>query len=316
MFGFNGHVARCLDAGGAPQYPCYSGAPNLDDVSKGDGDSFKFSVSYSLNDDKMVYATYSEGFRAGGVNRANVPGVPKHEPDFVDNYEFGWKTTWLNGQMRLNGAAYLLEWDNFQFSFLDQAISPLTIIQNVDQARTVGAEFDLVYAATDDLMLTFAGSYNDAKLEEPFWSFDEDRVDGLPADAPADTEMPFVPELQVTATGRLNIDFGSLPGYVQAAIAYTDESWDLLEVALRQQQPSYTIVNLAAGIGGEAWSLDLFLDNVTDERAQIVRYYRDYADPLGVLVHDSTIVTNRPRTIGVRYGRKCVTSAPDRKSVV
>jgi outer membrane receptor protein involved in Fe transport len=305
LFGFNGFSGRCA-IGGVPQYPCITGNPNLDDVSDGDGDTLKLSVNYSVADGKMFYVTYSEGFRAGGVNRARLAGqeVPKYEPDFVDNYEFGWKTSWLDGRMRLNGAAYLLEWDNFQFSFLDQSISPLTIIQNIGQAETVGAEFDLAYAATDRLTLTLAGSYNDAELQEPFWTDDDDRIAGDPPTAAAGAEMPFVPKIQATATGRLDVNYGNLPGYVQAAVAYTDDSWSLLNDALRQVQPSYTIVNLATGVGGENWTIDLFLDNVTDERSQHTRYHRDYADPLGVLFHDSTIGTNRPRTIGLRYGHR------------
>jgi outer membrane receptor protein involved in Fe transport len=306
LFGFNGFSGRCADDNGVPQYPCITGAPNLDDVSEGDGDLFKLSFNYNVTDDKMLYATYSEGLRAGGVNRARLAGqiVPKYAPDYVDNYEVGWKTTWLDGRMRFNGAAYLLEWDNFQFSFLDQAISPLTIIQNIGQAETVGTEFDLAFSATDRLMLTLAGSFNDAELQESFWTSQEDRMNGLPATAAAGAEMPFVPKIQLTATGRLDVSFGDLPGYVQAAVAYTDDSWSLLDDALRQLQPSYTIVNLAAGVGGDNWAVDLFVDNATDERSQHTRYHRDYADPFGELFHDSTIGTNRPRTIGLRYGRR------------
>jgi len=306
LFGFNGFSGRCADASGVPQYPCFSGAPNLDDVSDGDGDLFKLSFNYRVDDDKMVYLTYSEGFRAGGVNRARLAGdiVPKYDPDFVDNYEFGWKTTWLDSRLRFNGAVYFLQWDNFQFSFLDQAISPLTIIQNIGSAETLGTEFDLAFAATDKLMLTVAGSYNDAELQESFWTDDDDRIAGLDPTAAAGAEMPFVPKIQLTATGRLEVSYGDLPGHIQAAVSFTDDSWSLLDDALRQLQASYSIVNLSAGVHGDAWGLDLFIDNATDERSQNTRYHRDYADPFGVLFHDTTIGTNRPRTIGVRYGRR------------
>lgn len=304
--GFNGPSSRCFDASGVPQFPCITGNPNLDDVSEGDGDLFKFSVNYSLDDDKMIYVMFSEGFRAGGVNRARTAGqiVPKYQPDFVDNYEFGWKTSWLDNRMRFNGAVYFLEWDNFQFSFLDFAVSPLTIIQNIGQAETTGVEFDLAFAATDKLMLTLAASYNDAELLESFWTDNDDRIAGLPPTAAAGAEMPFVPKIQLTASGRLDVSYGNLPGHFQVAVSYTDDSWSLLDDEFRQLQPSYTIVNLAAGIGGDAWSLDLFVDNATDERAQHTRFHTDSFDPFGDLTHDSTIVTNRPRTIGVRYGRR------------
>ncbi|MEX2495967.1 MAG: TonB-dependent receptor [Woeseia sp.] len=303
LFGFTGGLNRCLDEASMPQYPCFD-SPNVDDVSEGDGESFKFSLNYNVTDDRLIYATYSEGFRAGGVNRAIVPGIPKYEPDFVDNYELGWKTLWMNGRLRFNGAAYLLEWNNFQFSFLDFAVSPLTIIQNIGQARTVGAEFDMAFAATDETTLSFSASYNDAELREPYWRNDADREAGEPPRATKGTEMPFVPKLQASGIARHELNFGNWPGYVQAAVSYTGDSWNNLEADLRTKQPAYTLVNLSTGIQTESWTLDLFLDNVTDERAQIVRYDGNYYDPFDAIIQDTSISVNRPRTIGLRYGRR------------
>ena len=304
LFGYTGGLNRCLDGNGLPQYPCYDVAPNVNDVSKGSGEAFKLSANYNFSDDAMVYATYSEGFRPGGVNRSIAAGLPKYNPDYVDNYEFGWKTLWMDGRVRLNGAIYRLDWDNFQFSFLDANISPLTIIQNIGKARTTGAEFDLVFAASDALTLSLSASYNDAELLQPYYRNAQEEIDGDPPRAPAGTEMPFVPELQYTAIGRYEFETSRFPIYVQAALAYTGESWSNLEVLLREKQADYTIVNLAAGINGEQWSLDLFIDNATDERAEIVRYGRSYYDPYDEITQDSTITTNRPRTIGLRYGRR------------
>ncbi|HEX7063222.1 MAG TPA: TonB-dependent receptor [Woeseiaceae bacterium] len=299
LFGFNGGLNRCLDADGLPQYPCFE-APNLDDVSKDNGDNFKFSVNFNLGEEQLVYATYSEGFRAGGVNRATVAGEtePKYEPDFVDNYEIGWKTTWLGNRLRFNGAAYWLEWDNFQFSFLDFSVSPLTIIRNIGQARTIGTEFDLAYAATDALTLSFSASYNDAELEEPYFGGETEPL------APKGQEMPFVPKLQYTAVGRYDFETARWPMYAQVALSYTGDSWNNLETALRTEQPAYTLLNLAAGIDTEVWSLNLFLDNATDERAQVRRYDNNYIDPLNAIFGDTVITTNRPRTVGIRYGRR------------
>jgi iron complex outermembrane recepter protein len=302
LFGYTGGLNRCLDAANMPQYPCYEQAPNVNDVSEGDGETIKLSAEFNVSEDALLYVTYSEGFRPGGVNRSIAAGLPKYDPDFVDNYEIGWKTMWMDGRLRFNGAAYRLDWDNFQFSFLDFDISPLTIIQNIGQAQTTGAEFDMVFAATDDLTLSFSASYNDAELQEPYYRNAQERIDGDPPRAAKGTEMPFVPKLQYSAIGRYNFEMSRFQSYAQAAVAYTDDSWSNLETALREKQPSYSIVNLAAGIAGEQWSVDLFLDNATDERAQIVRYGVGYFDPFGTITQDSDILVNRPRTIGLRYG--------------
>lgn len=250
LVGINGHANRGCTIDGVVQAPCSENAANIDDVSKGDGNTYKFSINYSLDDDKMVYFTYSEGYRAGGVNRARNAGsfLSKYAPDFVDNYEFGWETTFMDGRMRFNGAVYSMNWDDFQLSYNDYDIAILTIIQNIGNAETTGLEFDLAFAATDDLMLTFAGSYNDAKLKESFWTDLEDEDAGEPPTASAGAQMPYVPEIKMTATGRLQMNYGSLPGYIQAAVSYTDDSWTRLDDSDRQVQNGYTIVNLSTGI--------------------------------------------------------------------
>ncbi|HNP35061.1 MAG TPA: TonB-dependent receptor [Woeseiaceae bacterium] len=303
LYGFTGSLGACLDANDVPQFPCFD-HPNISDDSKGDGNTPKLTVNYHLTDDRMVYATYSEGFRAGGVNRSTAAGLPTYKPDYVENYEIGWKTMWLDGRLRFNGAAYHLNWIDFQFAFLDFAVSQLTIIQNIGQAETNGAEFDLVYAATSDLTLSLSGSYNNAELKQPYWRNTDEQEQGLPPRAAAGTEMPFVPEFQGTAIGRYNFDIGSMPLYVQAAVAYTGDSWSNLETDLREKQASYTIVNLATGIEGDQWSLDLFIDNATDERAEIIRYNSNYFDPYNEIIEDSNITVNRPRSIGLRYGHR------------
>lgn len=310
LYGFNGFIGHCTGfydangdfvedrANGTPQYPCFD-TLILDDSTKGDGTSYKATVDYRINDDLMVYATYSEGFRSGGVNRARVPGIPKYRPDWVYNHEIGWKSTWQDGRLRFNGAAYLLDWEDFQFAFLDFAVSNLTIIGNVGQARTVGAEFDMSWVATDDLTLSFAGSYNNAELEEPYWRSDLDRQNGDPPRAPEGAPLPYVPKFQYTAIGRYNMQMGSYPGYMQAALSHTGKVWNDLETATRAQQSAYTLLNLSAGIETDTWSLDLFIHNATDERAQIDRVIPSYPSAL-----DTRTITNRPRSIGIRFGQR------------
>jgi outer membrane receptor protein involved in Fe transport len=111
--------------------------------------------------------------------------------------------------------------------------------------------------------------------------------------------MPFVPEFQFTTIGRYNLDFGRFPAYLQAAVSYTGASWNFLEVEDRLRQDGYTLLNLSTGIETESWTFDLFINNATDERAQISVYEPSYTSAI-----DSTTVTNRPRTIGIRFGQK------------
>ena len=322
LYGFNGFLEHCTgqyvdgefvqmepEDGGEIQYPCFD-TRILDDVAKGNDWAFKGNLEYRIDDDKMIYVTYSEGFRAGGVNRARVEGIPKYEPDFVTNYEFGWKTVLANGAVRFNGAVYQLDWDDFQFGFLDFSVSNLTIVQNVGNARTRGVEWDLAWAVNDGNTLSFAGSYNDAELKTGFWRDQDDEDAGLPPNAPKGTPMPYVPKWQLTGIWRSNFDVGSMPGFFQAALAYTGSRWndlDTLNIPARQKMDDYTLLNLSAGIEKNNWTLSFFANNLLDERAQIDIEDPGYGNQL-VLDrppgHKWTTVTNRPRSFGVRFSQR------------
>ncbi len=322
LYGFNGFLEHCTGQyingefvqadpdnpgpGDEIQYPRFD-TRILDDVAEGDDWAFKANLEYRLDDNKLIYVTWSEGFRAGGVNRARVPDIPTYEPDFVTNYEFGWKLLLGDGRVRFNGAVYILDWDNFQFGFLDFTVSNLTIVQNVGNSQTKGVEWDLTWAANDNNALTFAGSYNDATLQTDFWRLDDDRIAGLPANAPAGTPMPYVPELQLTGIWRSNFDVGSMPAFFQAAVAYTGERWndlDTLNVPARQQMDAFALTNLSAGIEKDNWAATIFLNNLFDERAEIDIEDPGYGNQL-VLQRPPgqkwTTTTIRPRSFGIRY---------------
>jgi outer membrane receptor protein involved in Fe transport len=322
LYGFNGFVRHCTgqyidgdfveipaDEGGVTQYPCFN-TRILDDVAKGDDYALKANLEYRLDDDKLFYFTWSEGFRAGGVNRARVPGIPKYDPDFVENWELGWKMTLADGAVRFNGAAYLIDWNNFQFGFLDFTVSNLTIVQNVGNSRTKGVEWELVWGVNSNNTLSWSGSYNDAELQTDFWRRQAEQDAGLPANAPAGTPMPYVPKIQMTGIWRSNFDVGTMPGFFQAAVSYTGARWndlDTLNVPARQKMGDYTLVNLSAGIEKDNWTLTFFVNNAFDERAEI-----DIGDPgYGGLSnlqrppgHAWTTMTNRPRQFGIRFGQR------------
>jgi len=322
LYGFNGFLRHCTgqyidgefveipaDEGGEIQYPCFD-TRILDDVAKGDDWAFKGNLEYRFDDDKMIYVTWSEGFRAGGVNRARVEGIPKYGPDFVTNYEIGWKTTLADGRVRFNGAVYLLDWDDFQFGFLDFAVSNLTIVQNVGNSQTKGVEWDLAWAMNENNTLSFAGSYNDAELQTNFWRTKDLEEAGEPPNAPKGTPMPYVPKWQLSGIWRSNFDVGSLPGFFQAAVAYTGKRWndlDTLNVPARQEMDAYTLANLSTGIEKDNWTLSFYVNNLFDERAEIDIEDPGYGNPLVLQRppgHTWTRVTNRPRSFGIRFGQR------------
>ncbi len=118
----------------------------MDGQSEGFGSTPKFSLSYKFNPEALVYATFSRGFRPGGVNRNQ--GIPPFTPDYLTNYEIGWKTEWLDHHLIFNGAIYYEQWKNFQFGYIGEF--GIGLIANAGNAEVKGAEGQLQWNVGQD----------------------------------------------------------------------------------------------------------------------------------------------------------------------
>ena len=142
----------------------YSPCTNLDARVSDTGSVPKINVTYKVTSRKMVYATYSKGFRPGGVNR--VGGTPPYAADFLSNYEVGWKTQWFDNRLRWNGAVFWEEWKNFQFSFLGP--NGVNEIANGGNARIRGVESSVDWLPVPNLMLSTDVTLIDPVLTENY----------------------------------------------------------------------------------------------------------------------------------------------------
>ncbi|GHD25323.1 TonB-dependent receptor [Halioglobus pacificus] len=263
---------------------------NVDSKYSGDDGTLKLSLSYDVSDDTMVYATFAEGYRPGGVNRA--PGVGEtYDPDFLDSYELGWKSTLMDGAWRFNGALYFMEWDDVQIGFFNPDISLLGLVDNVGSAESYGVEIDTTYLVTDNLELTLAYAYNKAELTDDYFA----RSDNTEPDAVDGQDLPFTPDNKFTVTGRYNFDLGAMPSAVQLNYTYTDSMYNDIFIANREEMDSYGLLSASFTIEGDGWHASLFGDNLTDEVAEL---YINSVD-----IRRLTTV-NQPRTFGVSFGMR------------
>ena len=98
-------------------------------------------------------ATFSKGFRPGRRQPSHAAAAATRRwrpttPDYLTNYEIGYKTSWLDNHLRFNGAFFCEDWKNFQFGFLGQ--NSFTIVRNAGSARIKGAEQQLEWARSRD----------------------------------------------------------------------------------------------------------------------------------------------------------------------
>lgn len=250
------------------------------------GTVFKGTLEVTPTSDILLYAAYSEGFRPGGFNRIDSAGVPlTYGSDDLKNYELGWKTEFLDGSLRFNGAAYYLDISGLQVGITDLALSVLTFTANAVDARVYGVEADIAYAATDNLTIFSALAFNDTEITN---------LPGTVVDiAPEGSELALAPRLQFNIRPRYEWRAGSaVDMYAQIVFSYTGEQFSSIVAANRYPQDSY--ISLDGSIGGrinDSFSFEFFAENLTDERAQLF---------INTLDTDLRVTTNRPRTLGIR----------------
>ncbi len=262
------------------------------DSLKLDGVIPKVTLNYTPAENKLLYATYSEGFRPGGFNRGggvysldlDFPTVKTtYDTDDVVNYEFGWKTRWMDNRLQFNGNVYFIEWTDMQVSRFDpENVSILTFIENSADSEIRGIEGDIAWAATQNLTLNAAFSYNDTELTSVSAQIVE-----LPDEG---AQLPLTPEFQGTMRARYDWFAGGFNWFAQAAAQYSGDSWSSLIVQEREKQDSYSTMDLSAGVGRDNWRAKLVVENATDERAELFINSQD---------NIRRINTNRPRTIGL-----------------
>ena len=301
-YGSSQGVATCFP-GSAP----FHGAPcvDLNGKSEDSGNSPKLNLTYKFTSDALVYVTWSKGFRPGGVNRNGGGVLPPYKPDYLTNYELGWKTTWDNHRLRFNGAAFVEDWKDFQFSFLGP--NAITIIQNAGQAQIRGLETDLEFAATERLTLSGGFSLLDSKLTQAYCPVPTTCTQpGQENYAPSGTQLPTTPKFKGDLTARYT--FGLASGYqgnLQASAVYVGPRWADLRIVARDElgeMPSYTIANFTAGIEKNGLTVDLFVNNAFDNRGILSRYSECDISKCGqIAVYDLPV---QPRTIGLKFGQK------------
>jgi outer membrane receptor protein involved in Fe transport len=260
---------------------------NVDTKFDGDDDTWKFNLAYDLTEDVMLYVTYAEGYRPGGANRA--PGVGEtYDPDFVDSYEFGWKTTLLDGRWRLNGAVYYMEWDDMQLGFFNRDISLLGLVDNVGSSESKGFELDTTFLATQNLELSLAYAYNEAELTDDYFAGTGDVPDALDGQ-----DLPFTPDNKYTVTARYSFDIGQLASHFQVNYVYTDEMYNNIFLDDREKMDDYGLLNATFQIEGDGWHAKLFGTNLTDEVADLYINNDDI---------QRLVTVNQPLTVGISFG--------------
>jgi iron complex outermembrane receptor protein len=311
-----------------PNYAPFHGAPctDLNAAVSDNGKTYRGTLTYKFDRDRLLYATYSTGFRPGGVNRVFDTAInavfPPYKADFLKNYEIGWKTQWDDHRLRWNGAFFWENWDNFQFLFLGP--NSVTVVQNAASARIKGVETELEWLPTDGLLissgLTWLHAYTTANYCGPAATIpgttdlstncpnqvNSYAVGNAPngPEAPAGTDLPVTPKFKANIVARYSFPItGDWQGYFQGAGMYQTSAEPLLRIIDQEtigKLPAYGLFDFTTGAGRANTALELFVTNVFDRRAELTRF----VECATTTCNQPYIIPTQPRTIGLKLSQK------------
>jgi iron complex outermembrane receptor protein len=240
-------------------------------------------VTWQIDDTKMVYATWSQGYRPGGINRRGT--LPPYVSDFLTNYELGWKTTVGGATLVFNGALFREDWEDFQFSYLGQ--NGLTEIRNANQAQDrrpgAGPQLGGQLQPADQRRLrlvrrqadrNYCGWLRPMANRKPCarparWTPTANVVDG--PQAASGTQLPITPRFKGALNARYTFDLAEGEAYWQASAVACGQApggpaRSRNRVAGHPRR--LHLADVSAGWRKDSWSIDLFLKNAFDERAR------------------------------------------------
>jgi len=280
---------------------------NLQSQAKKSGETHRVNVTYKFDDDRMMYATVSTGFRPGGVNR--LLSVPPYQGDSLTNFEVGAKTSWFDRRLRINGAVFLERWKDAQFAYPGQA--GVNVVVNAGRATIKGVEAEVHWRASDELTLSTSMTFLDGKLDTNVCHRLTDDPGCNPTEAVPDNEiyaaigdrLPVSARIKGNTIARYEWSTGEFKAHAQLAAIYQGNVLPALrkrDLAVLGTQPGYASVDLSFGLARNAWTTELYVQNMLDRRGEAIRYAA-CATATCKLVD---VIPIRPRVIGVSFGRR------------
>lgn len=243
----------------------------------------KVSLAYAFSEQRNIYASYSRGFRAGGISQlASDPSQPplfSYEPEYSNNYEIGLKNTFAGDRVRLNLSGFYTTVRNAQVPTL---VLPdaVTLTRNAGKLSSKGLEAELSAAVLNGLDLNYAFGYTDATYSTLIVP-----ANGAPVNL-AGTRQVFTPKTTSALGAQYTV------GISPAAKLLLHGDWrqigtQFFDLANQQRQQGYGLLNARVGVATKRAELYLWGSNLSDKT------YVDYAYDFGA-AH-----LGNPRTYGL-----------------
>jgi outer membrane receptor protein involved in Fe transport len=271
--------------------------------------TFKGNIQYRIDDERMVYALYSEGFRNGGGNIVRPGAVlpAEFDPDFLQNYEVGFKSRWLDQRVQVNITAFHMAWDDFQTEVTDPGPLFAAMVVNAGDATVDGLEVDLSTVPVEGFDVGVNFTVLNGELDEDLIVPDDpDDPDDAPILLAGDgARLPITPEFKMAAWAQYTWQRQMLGGNPYVRLSYSFQGDGLNDLGCDPSatlpdctMDSYAIADAMIGLEGDTWEASFFVDNLGDEQAEL------YVDTVAGDLSTRYAIVNRPREYGLRFMKK------------
>ena len=245
------------------------------------------TLEYSPTDDLFVYGTISTGFKGGyfqdTANSAFAAAFPTR-PEEVTNYELGVKSDFAGGRMRLNAAAFFMDYTDLQVEQTNQdCLCNLT--ENASDAEITGVEVELTIAASDALLINLSGSLLDTEY-----------VDFIEASGviSSGNTLQRTPENQYSVGLDYTANVGDWGNALNFYVNYAWQDKLFWQPQNANSEESYGLIDgrITLSPEGAQWAVSVWGKNMTDElyRTNIIPFFGEEVSQFGA-----------PRTFGVDF---------------
>jgi len=229
----------------------------------------KFALAYKLSDFQNIYTSFTRGFRAGGINGSLLPeGISEtFDPEYSNNYEIGYKSSWFENKLQVNIAAFHIDWSALQFtnSFGDGVFA----ITNVGDARSTGIELETIaiplkgWQIEGNLGINDT-EYRDFEISRDRFNIDTGELETIVTDV-SGNQLANAPQHTLFLATQYEFpvfkDFTiSLRGEVRNMGRQFSDIQNDLEI-----EP-YTLINTLASLSNGKYTLSFWVRNLNDER--------------------------------------------------
>jgi iron complex outermembrane recepter protein len=248
----------------------------------------KLGLDYRFGE-AMVYGSVSRGYKSGGVTGFYVTDVgakAPYNPEFINAYEVGFKSSWADRTLRLNGALFYYDYKDLQaFGVIPNAQGfPEFRIFNVAKSRVQGGELEASWLPLAGLKIDLGLGYLDTKVVAS-------DVGGVNVG----NRLGNAPNLELDASATYKWALSS----TLSMSAGVDVNWRggtfyYVQNTPNQFAPAYVLIDPRVTLAGpgDVWKVSLWAKNASNKH-----YYREIFNDGGSVIGFPAA----PRQIGLTY---------------